>query len=678
VSPVVSSSGVVHVSISRNAADFSSQTMQFLYHSIITIDSVSPSTGPEAGGTDILILGSGFAHTNDLECLVGSTSSPATFLRHGQILCSIPQMQHSIGETLISVSNNGQQYSSSTSAYTFYPQASVTSVSPSSGPVHGGTIVNVFGTGFVNNTVHSCQFGDTVVPATFLHSTQTQCETPSNFNENATLEVSITNNGQNFASSVALFEYAAVTSVSHVTPRSGHNSGGTVLHVHGKNFKDTGNLLQCRFNFTTTQAAVFVSDTEIRCVLPSYSNMQGGSVMLEITTNGVDFVGGGPDLSIQVHEAETVEYLEPSRGTITGGLDVLVWGSNFQSSPTLSCIFGKDIAVKASWISNELIRCTTPAVTAQQFVTVDVTSNLVDVSTTNITFEYIHNPIICEIFPSSGSTQGGTEIQIRGSGLDVLGDVRCRFGVIDAPAHVVNETQMSCISPPSVSSGTTQLKVLDTSSILMHDRDLTFEYVSRISLNSIYPKSGPLEGGTEISVSGHGFPTDTVMLCNYVFYDEMSSTTVSVRANVVSDTSAFCTTPQSEKTSLVVFSLSSTRNEPHSRALHFAYESLPTISKLSPSSGSLRGGDVVHVHGTGFSASKDFQCRFGEFFVPATFLGETYASCVVPSSKHPSKTSIEITTNGVDFSDSKILYEYHSRVVVAAVVPEQGPSYGGT
>ena len=95
-------------------------------------------------------------------------------------------------------------------------------------------------------------------------------------------------------------------------------------------------------------------------------------------------------------------------------------------------------------------------------------------------------------------------------------------------------------------------------------------------------------------------------------------------------------------------------------------------------SGSFKGGDVVHVHGTGFLPSKEFQCRFGDNVVPATFLGETYASCVVPTSRHPGKVSFEITTNGVDFSDSKISYEYHNRVVMAVAVPEQGPSNGGT
>lgn len=130
---------------------------------MVSTASISPSTGPEVGGTDILVRGDGFVPTDDLECLIDSTTRvPATYIRQGQILCSIPQMQHSIGDVTLSVSNNGQQFSVSRSTYTFYPQASVTSVSPSSGPLHGGTTVSVYGTGFVNDTL-SCQFDDIAI-----------------------------------------------------------------------------------------------------------------------------------------------------------------------------------------------------------------------------------------------------------------------------------------------------------------------------------------------------------------------------------------------------------------------------------------------------------------------------------------------------------------------------------
>eukprot|EP00938_MAST-03A_sp_MAST-3A-sp1_P002915 g2915.t1 len=85
---------------------------------------------------------------------------------------------------------------------------------------------------------------------------------------------------------------------------------------------------------------------------------------------------------------------------------------------------------------------------------------------------------------------------------------------------------------------------------------------------------------------------------------------------------------------------------------------------------------MLHVSGLGFGGLHSDTLKYN--VVPATFLGETYASCVVPTSRHPGKVSFEITTNGVDFSDSKISYEYHNRVVMAVAVPEQGPSNGGT
>lgn len=134
-----------------------------------------------------------------------------------------------------------------------------------------------------------CRFGSqVVVPIDAASDNGIICSSPHSHTVEDVL-VQVTHNGQDFASSDVMFSYRATPSLLDLMPSfGGANTGGKTVYISGSDFSSSPNL-SCRFGESTTKA-MFISDTLISCkTVP----MELGRVSLEVSLNGVDFVGGG-------------------------------------------------------------------------------------------------------------------------------------------------------------------------------------------------------------------------------------------------------------------------------------------------------------------------------------------------------------------------------------------------
>ena len=110
------------------------------------------------------------------------------FVNSDNVLCEIPSLDihakgtFSIGKILISISNNGKDFSSEDIIFTYVLGAEALSIQPVRGTATGNTTVTVSGKHFIENSALSCKFGNKVVKATFRDSTTIECLTPSHQN----------------------------------------------------------------------------------------------------------------------------------------------------------------------------------------------------------------------------------------------------------------------------------------------------------------------------------------------------------------------------------------------------------------------------------------------------------------------------------------------------------------
>jgi hypothetical protein len=111
-------------------------------------------------------------------------------------------------------------------------------------------------------------------------------------------------------------------------------------------------------------------------------------------------------------------------------------------------------------------------------------------------------PTITGISPTTGPVVGGTTVTISGSGFAGLSEVD--FGTYPASIMTVSDTQITVLSSGQVAAGTVDVRVkgpYGTSVIVAADQ---FTYGGPV-ITGLSPKTGPVAGGTTVTISGTGF-----------------------------------------------------------------------------------------------------------------------------------------------------------------------------
>ena len=237
-----------------------------------TILSVSPNTGPSAGGTDVTITGTNFTGVTT-GVTFGGTAASFTVNSLTQITATTPV--HAAGVVDVTVTT-GAGTATATAAFTYLPPVTVTAIAPNKGPTAGGTSVVITGTNFAGAT--AVNFG--AVTALFTINTATQITATSPAESVGTVDVTVTTpNGTSATSAADQFTYFAPPIVTSITPINGPIGGGTGVTITGMNF--TGATV---VKFGTATASFTVNGaTQITANSPAGS---AGVVDVTVTTPG--------------------------------------------------------------------------------------------------------------------------------------------------------------------------------------------------------------------------------------------------------------------------------------------------------------------------------------------------------------------------------------------------------
>ena len=172
----------------------------------------------------------------------------------------------------------GTTGNSSAAQYKFVAAPVVTAMSPTSGPVSGGTKVTITGTGFTGAT--TVMFGS--LSATFkIKNDQTIVATAPARANPTNVQMTVTTTGGTSATSTASkYTYAAAPTITSLTPTSGPRAGGTTVTIKGTGF--TGATVVTFGKLDATSYTV-VSDTKITAVAPAHA---AGVITVRVTAPG--------------------------------------------------------------------------------------------------------------------------------------------------------------------------------------------------------------------------------------------------------------------------------------------------------------------------------------------------------------------------------------------------------
>jgi hypothetical protein len=179
---------------------------QFTYVAVPTVSSVSPNSGPLAGGTSVTITGTGFTNASTV-AFGASSASQVTFNSANKLTAISPAGSAGTVDVTVTTPVGGTSATGSAGdKFTYTSGPTVTSVSPSSGPAAGGTTVTITGTGFTNGS--TVKFGATSAGSvTFNSATQLTATSPAG---SGVVDITVTTpSGTSLTSAADQFSYQA-------------------------------------------------------------------------------------------------------------------------------------------------------------------------------------------------------------------------------------------------------------------------------------------------------------------------------------------------------------------------------------------------------------------------------------------------------------------------------------
>ena len=207
--------GVVAVEVTTNGVDFSTANVSYVFVPLLRILAVVPKSGPTAGNTNVSIVGTGMLPGSS--CQFGDLPAlSSSWLSENELVCVSPAQS---GSPAVEVTSNDRDWSSDGLRFNYRSAVSVASLAPLVGPMQGGTVLTVSGTGMVRSDLLSCRFGGSVVMrATWVDVSSVACVTPPRTGALPQVVVEVSSNNQQFSADGTLFEYEQeAVSYTHLT-----------------------------------------------------------------------------------------------------------------------------------------------------------------------------------------------------------------------------------------------------------------------------------------------------------------------------------------------------------------------------------------------------------------------------------------------------------------------------
>ena len=630
----------------------------------ISVNGITPATGPVSGGTTVTITGTNFNpsdtttavtftdptsgdHANATKVTVQSSTSMTAVTPFSPIPAN-----NGVGPTDVTVTDAGGTSSNTPPIVFTYiaPTIQVSSVVPNAGPVAGGVPPGT---------------------ATCLHLSPTApC-------------VTITGSG---------FSTAGTVSVNFVGLNGGPSAPST--------------------NFAV------VSDTQIQAVPPPSpltSSNKAGPVDVIVTIGAFSSPAVVQDEYnyVAVPTISSVNGIVPSGGPVAGGTPVTITGTNFLPGDTSTTVTFTDPSApsdKANATNVVVVNSTTITADTPPSPIPSPGTGATDVTVTDaggtssntppVTFTYFPAPTIASvngIVPDQGPSTGGTPVTITGTNFPFPdtaangGPATVTFTDSAGNAHTVPSSAVTVVSStkitlstPAAVAGVAQVTV---NTLGGTSNGVPFTYFSPpvIGLTGLSPAFGPTAGGTVVTITGTGL-TGT----SSVVFGTTSCTAAGPVGGVAGtgvsftgDTTATVTTPP-HAAGAVPVCVTSDGGTAQAAEL-FTFVGMPTISAngINPDFGPTNGGTQVTITGTGFAPAdtttnvlfNGTPAQTGSVHVTST----TTLTAVTPASPLPGQApgTVNVTVTDTGGTSNGEPFTYVASPVVSGINPTSGPNVGG-
>lgn len=498
-----------------------------------TLSSLSPTTGSTNGGNRVTLTGTNFAPG----ATVSFGATPGTqvvFASATSLSVIVPATTASPGGVTVRVTNPDGQNVDRPSGYTYVASSAptVSSITPTSGPKHGGEVIAIFGANFVPDTV-LC----TLNPATSCGTRIEPIGTPESGLAFFPVPPGTAGSQVTFwilnpdGKSVVTpsFTYQAATVLTSLSASSGPANGGTAVTLTGEGFECGGPQAPIVEFGGTAAFLTSCAANSLGVLTPGHASGQV-DVRVRNPSGLVAFFQKAftYDASVAPTFADTNPVL-PASGHANGGYAITIAGAGFGCSgltgPLPTVTIGSKVVARENITScsgTQVVVKAPPHASGAQTVKVRNPSGQEASKTTAFTYTTAA-PSIASMVTNGGSPNGGNTVVITGAGF-TCGDnglPEVTFGgtkafsvaLSTAPCAATNggtTTHLSVVTPGHA-SGTVRVIVKNPSSEANSDTGADdFVYTSALAAptiqNSITPNAFGLSLGGELrTINGDNF-----------------------------------------------------------------------------------------------------------------------------------------------------------------------------
>ncbi len=580
-----------------------------------TVASVSPGSGSVNGGTPISISGTGFL--SGASVTVGGTAATGVTVVSGtSITATTPA--HASGAVSVVVRNTDGQTGTLNNAFTYTgggnPAPTVTAISPNSGSTAGGTPVTITGTGFLAGATVSLG-GTAATGVTVVNSTSITATTAAH--SAGTVSVVVTNT-----------DAQSGTLANSYTYSTGTGGGGTITFVQVN-----------AANPQTASASVPVA----------YPAAQ--------TAGNLNIVAVGWN-----DTTSTVSSITDTRGNSYTQAGTTTTGTGMRQA----IYYARNIAAGSNTVTVAFSQ-------AAAFVDVRVleysgldTANPLDVTA-------VASGTGTSVSSGAATTNSATEL-IFGAGMTGGHYSAAGTGfvsrIITSPDGDIAEDKIVSATGSNTATATLSYSAPWVMQMATFRASGGGTGNPAPTVTSIAPNNGTTTGGTPITITGTGFLSGaTVSLGG----------TAATGVTVVSSTSITATTAAhtSGAVSVVVTNTDAKSGTLSNGYTYTASNPAPTVTSISPNSGSASGGTPVTITGTGFLAGATVKLG-GTAATGVVVVNSTSITATTPAHAGGA-VSVVVTNTDAQAGTLNNGYTYiNPAPTVTSITPNNGTANGGT
>ncbi len=290
--------------------------------------------------------------------------------------------------------------------------------------------------------------------------------------------------------------------ITSIAPTIASANGGTVITITGTNFV---NGATAGFGLNNATKVVFVNSTTIKATAPASTNNAEGDVSVWVTNPSTQTATLPEGLLYDL--PPTLTAISPPQALPAGGETVTLIGQFFRCTPLCPAgpvvLFGATPASSVIFNSNTSLTVMVPPGTAG---TVNVTETNTDGFSTTLKngFTYASVPI-GQVTPAIGPTAGANTVTIQGEAFTSASTVM--FGTSAATSvKFISSTTLTAVAPAHAGGFVSiTVKNVNGTGVLAN----AYRFTALPIVTSISPASGPLAGGTSITLKGYNLKTVT-------------------------------------------------------------------------------------------------------------------------------------------------------------------------